>query len=106
MSDSADGVFAISIKNKLYVKFKHSGIHPLILHTDGLPVGTFGSRKTLYIAVDEVIAWHEKELRESDGKSGSRITINTLKRAKANHEAKQLPLPLNRDWFSGDGDPF
>jgi hypothetical protein len=48
-----------------------SGIHPLVLLCDALPLVFVGKGKRAFLRVPVAITWHEKELRESQGQSGS-----------------------------------
>ena len=66
----------------LYIETKYSGINPLVAMIDGLPYlqWTPKGRKTrYYMKVTDVIAWHEKELRESNGQSGDKRVLKVLK---------------------------
>ena len=70
-----------STESCLYVKLKYSGIHFLVASCDGLPLIRFGNEKTLYIKVSDAINWHEKELKETRGQSGSEETLSSLRKA-------------------------
>ena len=63
----------------LYIELKESGIHPLVGLTDALPLTSFG-RSRVYVTVDQAIAWHEKELRATNGRGGWRDVLrNSLR---------------------------
>lgn len=63
----------------LYMRIKDTGIHPLCLLIDGAQMVTFGKEKTHYLTVQQAIDWHEKEVRDSMGKSGSQKIADVLK---------------------------
>lgn len=65
--------------NNLYVELKYSGLHPLVAMCDGVPLTFFGKEKKAYLKVVEAISWHEKELRESGGRSGSEPILSALR---------------------------
>lgn len=54
--------------DKIYVEAKYSGISPLVIMMCSLPISTFGKGKTPYISLDEAIQWHEREIKETNGK--------------------------------------
>jgi hypothetical protein len=56
---------------RLFVHVRHSGIHPLVVLCDGLALTYFGKRDGPYLDVQAVADWHDKELRESGGRSGT-----------------------------------
>jgi hypothetical protein len=69
-------------------------IHPLVALIDGLPllIPNKGRDKgRAYIRVVDAIAWHEKELKESRGRSGSRETVALLREALDSHRAEAGP---------------
>jgi len=45
----------------VFIRIRDSGIDPLILTIDGLSVFTFTETKSLYLRMEDVIAWYEKE---------------------------------------------
>ena len=71
----------------LYVKARCSGIHQLVILCDGLTLTFFGREKQAYLLVSDAIAWHEKELRDSRGQSGSRIALALLRKAQQDFDA-------------------
>ena len=73
----------VECEGALYIAIRASGIHPLIPYFDGMSVSTFGKGKTVYLKLDDAIAWHEKELTQSRGASGSKQTLENLKKARA-----------------------
>jgi len=48
--------------DQLFIKANYSGIHQLILITDGLAHYYFRKGKTPYLDVRDVLKWHQKEL--------------------------------------------
>ena len=55
--------FAIDkTNNVLYVTTKYSGIHPLCVISDGMSIAHFPKDKKSYLSVDDVLAWHKKEV--------------------------------------------
>jgi hypothetical protein len=77
--------FAVDNDNVPYVRDDYTGIHPLVRMFDVIPCVRFGKEKHLYYRLDIVIAWHEKELSETNGRSGNRIVLKALKTAAAKH---------------------
>jgi len=69
-----DGVFFVTIAA--------SGIHYLIPLIDGMRVVHFGKETKPYLRLDDAIAWHEKEIEESHGTSGSKKALGLLKQAR------------------------
>jgi len=65
-----------------FVRLDYSGISFLIACIDGLSTYHFEDSKYSYVKVDDVIAWHEKELDISNGRSGSKKVIEHLKNLK------------------------
>jgi hypothetical protein len=74
----------------LYVKLKHSGINPLVVAFDGITTTRFGRGKTQYLTVRDVINWHEKELQETAGRSGSRSILEALQTALQNFDSGNI----------------
>jgi hypothetical protein len=64
---------------RLFVHVRHSGIHPLVVMVDGMTLTYFGRRDGPYLDVVDIIAWHEKELRESGGRSGSQKLLEAFR---------------------------
>lgn len=55
------GIYA-ECDNRLFIKANYSGIHQLILITDGLAHYYFRKGKTPYLDIQDVLKWHQKEL--------------------------------------------
>ncbi len=68
---------------ELFVEMRYSGIHPLVVMVDGLTLIFFGSGKKAYLRVEDAIRWHEKELKDTHGQSGNRVTLEALQKALA-----------------------
>ena len=49
---------------------------------DRIPMVSFGKEKYFYYRVDDIIAWHKKELAESNGHSGIKNVLEALLIAK------------------------
>lgn len=64
---------------RLFVHLKYSLIGQLAALCSGIPLVFFGPKDGPYLDVRKVIDWHEKELAESGGRSGSRLTVDALK---------------------------
>ncbi len=47
---------------RIFIKLRKSGIHPLIAMGYGMPITFFGKGRTAYLAVEDALAWFEKEL--------------------------------------------
>ncbi len=84
------GVLA-EYKGNLYVWIKRSGIPALIPFIDGMAICTFEKSKKQYLKIEDVISWHESELIESGGKSGSKVVADGLRKIKEQHAAGLLP---------------
>ena len=69
-------------EGQVYIAIQASGMHPLIPYIDGLSVALFPKFKKACIRLDDAIAWHEKELEQSHGTSGSNKTLGLLKQAR------------------------
>jgi hypothetical protein len=63
----------------LYIRMKYSGIHPLVVLYDGISLHFFGKEKTGYLLVEDAVAWHEKELQETNGRAGNRQVMELLR---------------------------
>jgi hypothetical protein len=72
------------------VKLRYSGIHPLVVRCDGVPVTFCGKSRTAYLRVHHAIVWQEKELRETQGASGDRETLDALREALGKFERGEL----------------
>ena len=66
----------------LYVDYRATDIHFLVLLSDGMSVTQFKGEKQTYLKVDDAIAWHEKELSETSGASGNQKVLDALKRIR------------------------
>jgi len=55
-------------EGKIYVEAKYSGISTIVIMIDGFAISTFGKGKTPYLLLDDAIRWHEKEIKETNGK--------------------------------------
>ena len=69
-------------EGRLYVTIQASGIHWLIPFMDGMTIARFSGRKKSYIRLDDAIAWHENEIEQSYGASGSKKALALLKQAR------------------------
>jgi len=69
-------------EGRFYVTIQASGIHPLIPYIDGMAIAMFPKCKKAYVRLDDAIAWHEKELEQSHGASGSKKALDLLKQAR------------------------
>lgn len=81
----------------LYVKLKATAINPLIVFIDGLPVRIINpksKRPEHFMKVTDVIAWHEKELKETSGQSGSAKALALLKTALKKFENQNASTEL------------
>lgn len=67
----------------LLVMSKFSGINPLVVMIDQIPIKIFPGERVWYHDVDTVIEWHQKELKASNGASGNKKVLECLKVAKA-----------------------
>ncbi len=66
-------------EGKIYVKIQATGIHPLCLLSDGwVAIVRFKGDRNTYVALDQAIEWHERELKESRGRSGNRKALKAL----------------------------
>lgn len=84
--------FAVSRDGKsLFMKEKHCGIAPLALSIGEVTITFFYKQNTEYIEVREAIAWHEKELRKTNGKAtGSEKSLRVLRDALDRFESGTL----------------
>lgn len=70
----------------LYVMADHCGIHQLIILMGEVPL-TYCEDKNgkpfgkAYVKATDVIEWHKKELKQSNGASGSQQVIDAIERA-------------------------
>ena len=68
---------------KLYVRVRSTGIPPLCAVASGwMSVCTWPKDKHTYIPIDQAIRWHEKELEQTHGRSGSRKALAALQKAR------------------------
>jgi len=75
--------FVIS-NGKFYITIVASGIHPLIPLVDGMCINTFPKIKKAFLPLDDVIAWHEKEIKAWQGDHSHSIKcLELLKQARA-----------------------
>ena len=81
--------FAVS-NGKFYVMIDASGIHPLVPFIDGMKIIKFPQWKQIYLFLDDAIEWHENELKNTNGQSGSTTALNLLKQPRANMTAKAV----------------
>ncbi len=73
---------------ELFVRLDHTGIHPLVVMCDGLPIAIFKGIKKPYLTVQQAIEWHHKELSETKGQSGNRKIMDALITVLAVHHAE------------------
>jgi hypothetical protein len=76
----------------LFVEMQSSGIHPLVLACHGISLIFFGNEEQAYLRVEDAIAWHEKELRESHGQSGSTEICTALRDILSKFKAGKLKI--------------
>ncbi len=77
----------------LFIKLKYSGIHPLVVAYDGISLIFFGKGKTAYLTVEDAANWHEKELRDTRGRSGNQEVLALLRKALADfQEGRCVPV--------------
>ncbi len=81
---------AVDEDDVLYVESAHSGIHPLVQLCDGMSLTFFGKSRKSYLRVDDVIAWHAKELEGSHGHSGSRAALDAFREIKRKFDAGEV----------------
>jgi hypothetical protein len=74
----------------LTVDVKYCGIHFLVICYDGLTL--YYDKKKPYMAVEAAIAWHEKELRESQGRSGNAKVLEALRLALENFKSGKVKV--------------
>lgn len=77
----------VSYDGRLYVNSRYTGISHLVQVIDGMRLVQFKGDGSFYILMDEVLAWHEKELIESKGKSGDAEVIKRCKELRAKFNA-------------------
>jgi hypothetical protein len=77
---------------RLFIHLSHSGIHPLVVLCDGLTLVYFGKKDGPYLDVRTVLDWHEKELRDSHGQSGSREMADTCRTILSRFEAGEMEI--------------
>jgi hypothetical protein len=70
-------------------------MNPMVALFDALPL--IASKGRTYVRVVDAIAWHEKELKESRGRSGSRETVALLREALDSHRAEAEPARRSTD---------
>lgn len=69
-------------KDKLYCLLAFSGIHPMIPFIEGMHMAMFPEKDKVYLRLDEVIQWHEKELEKSPGKRGNAKILKLMKQTR------------------------
>lgn len=67
---------------RFLVRRDASGIAMLIAMCDGMRIVGFKGKKQVYLSLDDVIAWHEKELKQSHGLSGDKVLMEKLKQCR------------------------
>jgi hypothetical protein len=74
----------VECKGVFYVNTKASGIHQLVILIDGMNITVFKGHKRegMFLKLDDAIAWHEKELAETKGRSGRRDYLDMLFKAR------------------------
>ena len=78
-------VAEIDGEDQLFVSVDSSGINPLCLTIDGIPMIFFGKSKKCYLAIDRAIQWYTNELKYCRKSESDRLQ-NNLK-ALENHKA-------------------
>lgn len=56
-------IFVKTNSGRIFVLVQYSGMHSLVLLTDGLHVFFFEKDGNSYLDLDDVISWHEKEAK-------------------------------------------
>jgi len=64
---------------KIFILNKASGIHPLIPFIDGMKIIKFPEFKPHYLVLDDVIEWHENEIKRPGGSVNSQHALDLLK---------------------------
>jgi hypothetical protein len=82
--------FAVSRDGEHFIDAECSGIHPLVIQIDGLPLIYFGDEQTAYMRVQDVIDWHRKEIKESAGLTGNPRIIRYLTTAMEKLQAGKV----------------
>jgi hypothetical protein len=83
--------FAAGPDDILYVESRASGISFLVSLIDGMTQTIFdGDTNNTYFKVADVVAWHEKELADSKGKSGNSRILAALKVANEKFAAGKV----------------
>lgn len=57
----AKGLRIVENAGVYYLTLRQSGIHPIVVMTDGIPISIWDGGKKPYLALDDVIAWYDKE---------------------------------------------
>jgi hypothetical protein len=87
--------FAVAFIEKLgrdvdFIDCRYSGIPTLIQMIDGMPWTVFkDTPKRRYFTVDQVIEWHENELKHQPNRKGSLKIIEALKNAMVKTRTEQ-----------------
>jgi hypothetical protein len=82
--------YAVGQDNVLYVDCRACGISALVRLVDGLAFTIFKGEKRQYMKLVDVIEWHVKELRESNGQSGNQRIVDLLREAEAKFMAGKV----------------
>ncbi len=81
----------VEADGKLYINTRAAGISPLIAAIDQLPLFAFKENKRdQFMELDVVLAWHRKELQESNGSSGRQDVVDACVKIKEQQAAEQL----------------
>jgi hypothetical protein len=75
---------------RIFVPLSHSAIHPLVALCDALTFVYFGKKGGPYLDVQTALDWHEKELRDSCGRSGSREAVDAFRKILDSFKAGEI----------------
>lgn len=77
-------------KKKAYVRLDCTGISFWVVLVDGITLSYFTQMPEVpYLPVEAAIAWHEKELCETDGRSGNEEILKLLRIANGDFERRK-----------------
>lgn len=80
----------------LMIDLRESGIHPLIAFGgEAGPLVRFKGDRRTFLHAAEVASWHEKEVKESRGGSGSSAIAAALRQMLERQSRGELPINEN-----------
>lgn len=88
--------------NRLWINAKVSGIEPFVMVVDQLSMATFSKSGPVYLRIDEVIEWHEREHRETKGEGGILQLAELLKTLVAKWERGEMDVVDNTSRRGGN----